>query len=113
MLLWTQSYDDPVMNEEMNWVSHVDLYNCSLVAAGAVNTKLYFESNTWEWGFYINSNIRIKIKVIHLFVTQNEMLQTGKLLHTDLYKLHHLAVISLNLPSTNLYQLGGNSVTHS
>ena len=75
----------PVMNEEMNWVSDVDLYNCSLLSAGAVNTELYFESNTWEWGFYTNSNIRIKEKrVIHFFVTQNEMLRTGMLLHTDL-----------------------------
>ena len=49
-----------VMNDEMNWVSDVELYNCLLVSIGAVNTKLYFESNTWEWGVYINSNIRIK-----------------------------------------------------
>lgn len=74
-----------VMNEEMNWVGDVDLYNCSLVSAGAVNTELYFESNTWEWGFYINSNTGIKEKrIIHFFVTQNEVLPTGMLLHTDL-----------------------------
>jgi len=43
-------------------VTDVDLHNCSLVSAGAVNTKLHFESKTWELGIYINSSIRIKEK---------------------------------------------------
>jgi hypothetical protein len=53
----------------------------------------------------------LKKKVMHFFVSQNTT--TGILIHTDLYKLHHLAVISFYLPVTNLYQLGVSSVTHS
>jgi hypothetical protein len=53
----------------------------------------------------------LKKKVMHFFVTQNTT--TGILIHIDLYKLHDLAVISLYLPITNVYQLGVQSRIHN
>jgi nicotinic acid phosphoribosyltransferase len=58
--------------------------------------------------------LELEKKVITVIsLSQNKIPQTGMLLHTDLYKLHHLAAVSLNLPSISLFQLRVYSVTHA
>jgi hypothetical protein len=109
MFLWTQSPGDECGNELSEWCRLVELFtgicwwtqNCTLIVKKGFGVSIS------------TAILDLKKKVINFFVTQNEMLWTGQLLHTDRYKLYHFAVISPYLPNTDLFQFGVNSVTHS